>query len=212
MTGTGPTTTVNQVGQMKQLVDLVARAWIDVQEMHNNWSFLWALFSKDTTQGIQTYQLATDGNYYLGDTFRIDGYPIDVIDYRDHVAAYGLSPPPPPGDVDDVTAESNDKPTYITERPDGLHLCVPTPDAVYTLTGEYYTKPVPFSSNSSVPAIDDASFNQPNAILERTKVLYAEFLEDDQMLRDGERGFQRAILQLRKKYLPELRWGATALA
>jgi hypothetical protein len=53
--GTMPTSVTSQTGEMKRVVDWIARAYRWVQRKHSNWNFLRNDFSFNTVAGTSNY-------------------------------------------------------------------------------------------------------------------------------------------------------------
>ena len=74
MSGTGPVTVLNQVGQMKLVVDWVNQAYEAIQNLHDDWDYLRTDFSFNTIADVQDYSEAAinlpNVAEYAWDSFR----------------------------------------------------------------------------------------------------------------------------------------------
>lgn len=153
--GSGPSSVTSQVGEAKRIVDYVPTAWLEIQSLHDSWSFLRGYFSFTTTDGQGEYTPAqagiTDLRYWYWDTFRC--YPtaagvngeieLDTADYDSfkRVWRYGNRP--------------SGQPIVATERPNDRAIMLgPIPAAPgYTIYGDYQKSPVTLVSATDVPNI-----------------------------------------------------------
>ena len=52
VSGTGPTTVLNQEGQLKVIIDFVADSDFQIQILWEDWEFLWAQYSSTLSTGV----------------------------------------------------------------------------------------------------------------------------------------------------------------
>lgn len=155
--GSGPSTTVAQTGELLRVVHWVQSSWIDIQNLHRNWNFLYKDFSFSTVQGQGEYaptQIgASDLKVYDMTTLRCQetakGYvdrqfmdEWDFFDFRDTYRYTTLNP----GRPIRFAVDPKDKSLWM----DGI------PDSVgYTITGRYWSKPVPLVADTDIPAMPE---------------------------------------------------------
>lgn len=155
--GTGPTTTVNQTGEMGRLVNWVKQSWIDIQNLQQTWNFMLTDLSFTTVQGQGDYTLANMNASTLrkldGESLRCEvtasGYQNrqflekwDWAQFRDMYRFNTLTP---------------GRPVRFAVDPKNKSVCLAaTPDATgYTITGRYWTQPVTLAADADVPAMPE---------------------------------------------------------
>lgn len=193
--GTGPVTTINQVGEAKRVVDWWDAAWSDIQRSRK-WSFLWESPSVVITAG--TYftagTIAAD-RYQKDATYDIYGSPLEYMPWEDFRQAYP------------VALIAPGLPAFWTIRPD-LSFAVnskPTSNATYTV--ERYMNPVVLTQDTDTPALPE---QHHMAIVYKALMLYANFEEAGITRATAEEEFARHMSQLTALSLPDL-IGAPAL-
>ena len=92
VSGTGPTTVLNQEGQLKVIVDFVADSDFQIQILWEDWEFLWAQYSSTLSTGVAAPAVAkpTDlgtwdmRSFYLDYTTNESAFlaPLSYIDWR----------------------------------------------------------------------------------------------------------------------------------
>ena len=164
MAGTGPSTVVGQLGDLKRIVDWTASAWDDIQGRHNNWRWMRSLFTIDTTASVDSYAYGsfTDSrltgvitrfnHWWLEDEYGnsnvyryltsggVSGQtymvPISWASYRD---LYKLR------------VQSNGIPHYVTVDPQNKLVIGPPPDGIYTISGEYQMSNQSLAADGDIP-------------------------------------------------------------
>lgn len=134
-TGEGPSSVTNQVGEYKQYVDWVNRAYMEIQEDRADWGWLWAQGSESITTGQSLYSLESptiDVN-----RVRIDDGYIQYVPYQSW-NYYTLQ---------------EGKPTAFTLNPARELQVNSLPDQDYTLTYDYFKNPTLMANNSDVPLL-----------------------------------------------------------
>lgn len=126
--GTAPTSGnfASLTGTVARLKDWVKQADLELKSKWFNWKFLWASGSVSLVASTQDYTGPSDLGIYDKNTFLLDGYPIQVIEYREYKEKSLL------GVADEGT------PVVIVILPNNSLRCYPIPDAAQTLTFEYY--------------------------------------------------------------------------
>jgi len=149
------TTTVSASGEWSVLINAINRAWESIQRARPNW--LWmrgtVSFSTVAQQGEYAYSAAplslTDFAEWDVDTFRIYSGSVsneqwlfykEYQDFRDHWL-FG------------ATRTSYSRPTDFTVSPSKSLIFGAAPDAVYTVTGDYYKTPSTLSGDSAIPGM-----------------------------------------------------------
>jgi hypothetical protein len=178
--GVQPLTVVGQTDTLKKIVDWTKDAWVFIQTYHDNWPWMRSTFSTQTIANTSSYTAAymalTDHDRFMGDkpgyrpvsifltaTGVSDTTPVKEITYEQWQTTYGRG------------TQTAAKPIHYCISPAGVLLLGPTPDAVYTLNGEYYRSPQVFSANTDTPTGLKAKFH--NLIAYRALMRLALFDE-----------------------------------
>lgn len=131
--GTSPTSAsfaTGLTGVASRLKAWVKDSDIEIKSKWFNWKFLWADSSITTVNGTSTYSAPTGLGIYDKETFLIGTDALAVVEYREFKETLR------------GTTVSNAKPTLAVILPDNRIRLWPTPDAVYTVTYEYYKSAV----------------------------------------------------------------------
>jgi len=153
ISGTGPVTVASQTGELGKIVDWVLTAYQDVQNKHATWDFMRFDFTFPTIAASSTYlpsavslsEHATwekrDMRAYLTATGVADE---SRLAYRQwpSMKAFRL-----------IGVVQTGKPTEFAIRPDKSLVFWPTPDAIYTVAGEYWKRAQTMTANADEPLI-----------------------------------------------------------
>lgn len=209
LSGSGPTTTVGQTGISKQVVDWYNSAYIDVLSEHTNWLFMQDEFSFQTTASKRLYTISdtgvTDLQKWKTDdfgSFRVfltsSGvnteqfmYSLLWSDYR-QMYIFG------------ATRTAEGIPTYFSIRPDRSLDFYLVPDNIYTITGEYFKKPVELSSDTDEP-IFPSEFHM--IIVWRALMYYAGFDAANEKYVTGKSEYRKLLMRLELDQLPKMTFG-----
>jgi len=153
----GPTTTIGQSGDFAKAIRYIDIAHEEIQNMYFDWNFLWATNTITTAVGTAVYQGQSNLGIWDAERIYYDGQKLRVIDYRDYEPDANRSPGPP---------------EYIVIRPDNQIQIVPVPDDVYSISYDYFRKPVALAENNDTPLIP-ADYRM--AIVGRALMLYGNF-------------------------------------
>lgn len=211
--GTGPTTVVAQTGESKDYVDWINEAWLLIQAEEANWQWM----RKDVS-----FQTAAAKNFYLptatvGETGLTDfGRWNDCDSWRCYRTSTGRSDESylVPWDYQtwrdtyDFGLQSTlqSKPTVFAIRDkDDAVLLGATPDAIYTVTGQYQGAPVQMAADADIPGLP-SRFHL--AIVYRAMVLYGRFEAAPEVEADGAREYDKLRAALRIDQLESLSLGA----
>lgn len=163
--GSGPDTVVGQTGQAMRVVAWVQQAWTDIQIMKaGRWRWMRHTFTFDTTADEDTYAYGAVTDTTVSPNAVITRFNRWRIQDRVHPAriyktAAGV------GNQSRLTyigfeafAETYkfgnvnaSTPTVITVNPQDKLVLAPTPNDVYTVTGEYYIGPQTLTANGDIP-------------------------------------------------------------
>lgn len=177
VSGDGPTTTLNQSGEMARLVEWIQIAHNSIQTQYVDWFFLWATGSQAVT--TRTPTSPADLNVWDIERFYIDGSPLSVIEYKDY------EPP--------VTIATR-KPSVVIIKPDNSLLLDSIPDTSYTLSYDYYINPKVLVIDSDTPLIPE-KFHY--AIIGDALMRYAKYESASELLAQGQAYFDEFMHKLR---------------
>jgi hypothetical protein len=165
--GTGPITVTNQTGQMALLVALVAKADLEVQLLWKDWRFLWAAFEFATVANQRDYSIAN-----------VAGWPADISHYDPHsfVLDAGTNTESPLEsfpyqDYRDRRHQSTGTPGQVVIKPDNALVLTPTPNAIYTVSFDYWRRPARMTANADISPIPEQFHD---IIVARAKMMLAE--------------------------------------
>lgn len=193
------TTVSGQSGMSRKVVDWIADADEQIQALWADWQFLWSQYSTTTIAGTQEYAKPLDFGVWDLDSFYLD-YNISNyqhLGYIDYIAwrqAYRQNP------------ADNDKPSLFTLTPAHNIYLEPTPDAVYTLTADYWAAPTRLSDNTDTSAIPDRF---ERIIIAKAKIFYAEHDEFPTVYELASREYADLLKQLQAAELPGKRQAFT---
>lgn len=150
VSGTGPTTVVGQVGELKRLVDWAASAHDDIQGKYPNWRWLRSTFSVNTVAGTDAYAptTCTDTRLSTGITRFRRWWPFDrdgCSNVKMFLSASGVGSERWLNFLEweyfrsiyKIGTQNNGPPAHITIDPQNNLVLGPKPDAVYVVSGEY---------------------------------------------------------------------------
>lgn len=204
--GNGPSTVTGQVSEYARLVEYVQLAHEEIQLKWFDWLFLWKEGAFDT--------IASQGSYLLSDSSSMGGSGNVISDFSKLVKynpASGRSGPKiwisgttpleyiPWSDYDHSAYTSEGKPSAFTIKPNGAFQMLPTPDAAYAITFEYYKTPTVLVDDSDLSPIPER-FHR--VIVARAMVLYGNYESAPEVKTDGMERYQEALDQLEADQLP----------
>ena len=180
---TAPTSVLSQTGDLKKAVEYFQQAHEEIQNLWFDWDYLWGNDTITTTANIATYE----GNSELGiwDASRVfyDNDQLDVYEWHDYTPDTSLS---------------TGAPDFAVIRPDNTLLIVPTPDAAYTITYDFYKVPKLLVDNTDQPLIPDR-FRR--AIVGRAVMLYGIYESAPEAVMLGESIYNQYMAVLEKHQL-----------
>lgn len=200
--GTGPVSTVNQIGEARRLVDWINAAWLEIQGLFE-WSFLQGGFSFTTTatQGEYTPANASISDFrsWKTDTLRV--YPtsvgvdgeveLDIVDYDNFKSMWRYG------------RRATGQPIAVAVRPrDDALMLGPIPDGVgYTVVGEYNALPVSLSGDTATPALPT---DLHMVIVYKAMQYYAMFESAPEVKARADAGYQAMIGRMERDQLEPL--------
>ncbi len=208
ISGSGPSSTVSQTGEMLRIVEWIQSAYKYVQNLHSTWLFLQNDFTFNTVASTQTYTPTAAGyaevgrwkddtfQYYLTSTGISAQQDLQFVPW-DEFSAYYLR-----GSLQTQTGP----PTVVTIRPNRSLMFWPIPDAVYTITGEYFKRAQAMSGDTSEPLIP-TEFQ--DVIVWRALMLYGAYIGSSEAYAHGEIEYKRSRFDLEVNQLAEFGLGET---
>jgi len=146
--GSIPAAVTAQTGMNEKLVKWIADADYQIQSLHWDWEFLWSQHSIATSIGNPEPTVpAALGDWDI-DSFYLNyslatNKKLQVMDYRQWRATSRQGVP------------VNRKPSFIVIKPNNQIVLEPPPDAVYTLTADYWARPTRMTANTDLSAIPE---------------------------------------------------------
>jgi len=188
--GTGPVSVVNQTGMHGKIVDWVKQSDLHIQGMYFDWRFMHK--SASLSISVNNVEVVSPSDFYHIDKESIiiddgtDKSDISLLDYRtlrDSIKFNSIS----------------GKPDSIAIKPDNNLLLSATSDKSYTLTFDYYKKPVEMTENASLSAIPDMHHR---LIILKSKLYFAEDQEADEMSKYILPEYDELLKKLESDQLP----------
>ena len=213
VSGTGPSSVLNQTGMSGKLVNWIQTAWLDIQGLRDNWGWMREPFSFTTTAGVGDYapdtttngvtgQLLTDLRFWHRDTFRCQKVALGIQDeqwlvewnYMQFRNTYRFN------------LQTNGRPVVFAVKPNGKAIMLgQVPDDVYVITGEYQIKPVPLSSNDDIPAMPNDALHM--VIVYKAMQYYGMFEAAPEVIQRGQAEYTRLLGQLEREQIADITLG-----
>lgn len=210
LSGSGPITTVGQTGILKQVIDWYNTAYIDVLSQHTNWLFMQDDFSFQTVVSQRKYSITETGVTDL-EKWKVDDYD----SFRIYLTASGVANEQflcylPWSDYRQMylfgsTRTAEGFPSYFSVHPDKSLDFYLVPNAVHTVTGEYYKVPAELSGNTDEPIIP-SQFHM--IIVWRALMFYAGFDAANEKYVMGKNEYGKLLRRLEADQLPQMTFGA----
>lgn len=203
LSGTGPISVLNQTGEMKRVVDWVAAAYEDIQNLHATWRFLRTSFSFSTINTVQDYTPATvsltDHATWIKQDIRLysavsDEALLAYYPWEMFRQAYFI------GSNRTLTG----RPSAVTVRPNNALALWSIPDDVYTVNGEYYKTAQTMSANDSNPLLP-ARFHM--IIVWKGLIYYGAYAGADERYVHGQNEYRKLIAHLEQDQLEDMTYG-----
>lgn len=202
LSGSGPTTVVNQTGDMRRAVDWIGRAYEDIQNLHTDWRFLRKDVTFTTETGVQVYNPASDIGEWRRDSFRVYptasgvGAEINLSEYEwnDFRETYLFN----------AIRNQTGMPTSLGYGTDRSLYLWPIPDAAgYTVVGEYYRAPHRMVENDDVPIFPE---KYHMVIVWRALTFYGGHFAAPETFAQGQQEMRRLLSMMRGTELERVTW------
>lgn len=192
--GVAPSAVTGQVGENRRLVNWVTRADLKLQRKWINWKFLRAEFDTANTTTPSTATLSKPADLKTWDlkTFKItypgqtEQYPLPAVEYENVKGT--------------IIDDNEGPPGRVIIMPDNSLMFEPVPDGVYTITADYYLKPVALAVNADESRIPEEYHE--SAILGRALMYYANFENAPEIRRQGEELYAEGLAEMENHQLP----------
>lgn len=208
---------VSQTGEALRFVNWASQAWTEIQAMHDDWEFLRSSsllgsgVSFATVSGTSSYPLGsgagtvgvTAANFgkWIPDSFRnyattvgtsseVFMDPIDFDVWRD-AYMYG------------AMRNVRTRPMAVAIGPDKSLCLGPVPNALYTVTGDYYAAPSTMSVDADTPTGLPSRFHM--LIVYKAMQYYAAYEAAPEVQARGNDGWSSLITELEAAYGPKIR-------
>lgn len=186
------TTTVSQTGLYLKMVDWIADADEQICSMFLDWDFLWTEFTDNTIVGTATVNKPSDLGIWDTDSFYLDRTAstykkLIPMDYKQWRTSYRNG------------TKTNAKPSFFIIKPDKNLVLETPPDAVYSLTADYWKTPTRLSGNTDESLIPDRF---QRIVIERAKMFFATDQEDPELFQLSNLEYTRLLGDLEADQLP----------
>lgn len=186
-TGNAPSSTINQTGEYKRVVDWVDMAWAEIQREHK-WSFLWKATSVTIPAGVNYLAGTIPAHRYVQDASYIGSKRLLYLPWdsfrRRHPAAL----------------ISAGEPSAWSIRPDKAFVVNYQPTADTAISVERYQNPVAMTADADEPALPA---EHHMAIVYKALLLYANFEEAGITRATAEAEYNRHLMALGLLELPD---------
>lgn len=193
ISGTSITSVTGQTGILADLVRWVADADVAIQREAINWDFLYDdTFSVSTVADSAGYNKPSDLGQWDLATFYLDRtsnnyIQLTQVDYREWFNRYG------------VGVQTSQQPSNFVIRPNKNIILYSQPDAVYTLTANYWKTAQRMTSNGDFSLIPEAYIR---CIIAKAKMYYAISEEADTIYIEAKSEYDEVLSELKSDQLP----------
>ena len=211
----------NQTGSLGRLVTWINGAWQELQTEHDDWD--WMRSSNLLGGGVSFATVAAQAAYPLGSAAGTTGVPVANFgkwirdSFRNYTTSVGVSnemfmdwvPYDTWRDAYMLGAMRlvQTRPVAFAIGPDKSICLGPPPNALYTVTGDYYVAPTSMVQDTDVPALPDAHFHM--AIVYKAMMMYAGYESASEVYQRGDKGYKELLMELEAKRSPEMSFGGT---
>lgn len=186
------TSVSGNVGEVDKIVKWVAFADKEIQGLWFDFDFLHvSTFAANTVIGTAEVAAPTAIGVWDIESFYLDfslktNKKLRPLEYKTWRSDYRQG------------VKTNNKPSYIVIMPDQSLKLEPKPDAVYSLTGDYWKKPAAMTENASTSPIPE---EYERIIVARALMLYAVSQAARELYSSAESEYAILLDKLESKYL-----------
>lgn len=182
----------SQTGMQQKITDWIADADEAIQTKWTDWDFLLAQHSVNTISGVRAYSAPSDLGAYDFDSFYLnytsdDYQKLNYLEYIKWREVYRQG------------TQTNSEPDQFIIAPDESIYLEAIPDAVYTLTCDYWKVPTKMTANTSTTSVP-ARFER--AIIARAEIYYAQHEEFANVYETATKEFDDLMDRLEADQLP----------
>ena len=191
LSGTGPAAVTGQSGMDAKIVSWVQDADVEIQSLWLDWDFLHAEFSADTVVGTAAVAAPSDIGIWDDESFYLDytsaSYKkLTKMDYKTWRSTFRNG------------TKTNQKPDFFVVKPDQSLILESPPDAIYSLTAEYWMRPQKMTANGDYSVIPE---EYERVIVARAKMMYAEHDSASDIMLSSQVEYDYLLDRLEAKYL-----------
>lgn len=204
-----PASVTGQSGRLLKVVEWVAEAWRQVQNLHDDWKWMRAEFTGTITAGAARYTpasfnltrfskwLCEPRSVTIYDTAKgvADESELKEMSWDDWRINFGRG------------VQQQNRPRVYAISPTGEFCLGPVPDVPYTVRGEYMKSAQDLTANTDIPELPDTSLH--TVIVWKALLLLAQF--DEGQWPTGVASVRcQDDLRSMQKYRPKITIGAGA--
>lgn len=202
VSGTGPSITTGQTGEMKRIVDWTNNAWRKIQLKKQAWRWMRKSASCQTVIGTGSYPPRTSGGFNLA---RFDRWYSKT--FRIYTTAIGLSDeqflvPMKWDDFRDtylVGTRQTGRPLHYSIGPDEAVYLGPVPSAIFTLVGDYKASVQKLVVNADIPEMPE-DFHM--LIVWGALMSYGRYEAATEIYADAQNNYDEEMVLLENSQLP----------
>jgi hypothetical protein len=212
--GSEPSSTVSQTGEAKLLVEFVDDAYAEIENRHR-WRWLRKSFTLATTASDDSYaytdctDVATSATISRFSEWRLSDSHDPPKIYHTSTGVGGerwliYVPWNNFKMIYKIGSQNTNTgaPAHITVDPDNNILIGPSPNDIYTITGDYYMSSQVLDEDGDIPEMP-AQYH--NLIVYRAMEKYAFLQSAQELLESARKDGRRAMRQLENNQLPRMR-------
>lgn len=162
--GSGPSAVTSQTGENLRMVNWVAQAYTEIQELHQNWRWMRSTWTVNTVAGTDAYAYTSVTDSRLSATIdRFSHWWVrdedDCLNVKRYLSSAGVGTE---GELTDIPwsnfrvlykrgTQNNGFPAHVTVDPQNKLVFGPKPDDVYVMSGEYQMSPQTLAADADTP-------------------------------------------------------------
>ena len=190
------TAVTGQSGVLQRICDYVADADVEVQSRWTDWDFLHVgNWSASTSVGVAAIAAPSNLGAWDEDSFFLDYstasfqqlVPMDYSVWRGTLRN---------------GVKTNGKPSFIVVKPDQSLILETPPDAVYSVTADYWKRPVKMTTGTDTSQVPE---EYERVIVARAKMMYGEYEAANEIMAGSSIEYDDLLDKLEAKYLPSNR-------